>query len=66
MAQNDNNQICKESAIEHFTEYLNKLLEDDCYVHNFALIGGEHYWIYSTDRMTRIKEALIKKYSELL
>ena len=67
MAQNDNNQICKVSAIEYFTEYLDGLLGDEHgFLHDFALIGGDHYYIYSVERLERIKKELIKKYSELL
>ena len=61
-----NEQTCKESAIEYYTEYLDGLLGEDCYIHDYALIGKEHYWIYSSERIDRIKKALIKKYSELI
>jgi hypothetical protein len=52
--------------LHEFEEYLEELLGGDCYAHDYAQVGNEHFYLIESNRLDFIKTTLYDKFKLLL
>ena len=53
------------AELDEFEDYLNYLLGEDCYAHDYCQVANKHYYMIESDRLSYIKRMILQRFEKV-